>query len=62
MGAEPSDHERRDLRKTSNTLKKQDCVALDEIPALVGDTKPELSHGRIGLVNDVKADKKKFYE
>lgn len=62
LGAELSDDNRRQLLKTSNILKTEDCAALDDIPALVGDTKPEMWLGRIGLVKDVKAHKKKFYE
>ncbi|KAF2824405.1 hypothetical protein CC86DRAFT_371750 [Ophiobolus disseminans] len=61
MGAELADHDRRELLRTSNIL-KEDCVALDDIPGLVGDTKPEIWLGRIGLVKKVKADKKKLYE
>jgi len=63
LGAELSVQERAALLKTSNVIKKQDRVALDEIPALVGNTKPPgVWLGRIGLVRDVKADKKKLYE
>lgn len=62
MGAELSEAERQALLKTSNIVKKEDRIALDNIPALVGDTKPALWLGRIGLVKDVRADKKKLYE
>ncbi|KAH7087073.1 hypothetical protein FB567DRAFT_602646 [Paraphoma chrysanthemicola] len=62
MGAELSESERQALLKTSNIVKKEDRIALDEIPALVGDTKPAMWLGRIGLVKDVRADKKKLYE
>jgi hypothetical protein len=62
LGAELSDQERRELLKTSNIIKKEDDVALDDIPALVGDTKPEMWLGRIGLVRAGKAKKEKLYE
>ncbi|KAF2827407.1 hypothetical protein CC86DRAFT_466185 [Ophiobolus disseminans] len=62
MGAELSDQECKALLKTSNTIEKEDRVALDTIPALVSNTKPETWLGRIGLVKGVKADKKKMYE
>jgi hypothetical protein len=62
IGAELSDHDRRALLNTSNILKIENSVALDDIPALVGDTKPEMWLGRIGLVKDVRAGKKKSYE
>jgi hypothetical protein len=62
LGAELLEHERSEMRKTSNIAKKEDRVALDEIPALVGDTKPDMWLGRIGLVRDTGADKKKLYE
>lgn len=62
MGAELSDDERRELLKTSNIMKKEDAIALENIPALVGDTKPKMFLGRIGLAKDIKADKQKFYE
>jgi hypothetical protein len=63
IGAELTDHHRRELLKTTNiVVKKEDCVALDDIPGLVGDTKPEIWLGRIGLVKEGRADKKKLYE
>jgi hypothetical protein len=63
IGAELTDHHRRELLKTTNiVVKKEDCVALDDIPGLVGDTKPEIWPGRIGLVKEGRADKKKLYE
>lgn len=62
MGAEIPDYNRRELLGTSSILKKEDCVNLDNIPTLVGDTKPEMWLGRIGLVKDVSAHKKKLYE
>lgn len=62
MGAELSEHARRELLKTSNIGKKDDDKALSDIPGLVGDTKPEMWLGRIGLVASGKAGKKKLYE
>jgi hypothetical protein len=62
MGVELPDYNRRALLTTSNIFKKEDCMVLDNIPALVGDTQPEMWQGRIGLVKDVKAHKQKLYE
>lgn len=62
LGARLPDHNGRELLKTSNIMKRDDCTVLDDIPALVGDTKPEMWLGRIGSVNDVKAHKSKLYE
>lgn len=62
MGAELSDQQRQELMKTSNVVKKEGSTVLDDIPALVGDTKHEMWPGRIGLVKSAKADKKKRYE
>lgn len=62
LGAELPNYNRRELLKISSIIKREDCAALDDIPALVGDTKLEMWLGRIGLVKDVKARKSKFYE
>lgn len=62
MGAELSDDDRRELRKTRNVATREDGVARDDIPGLVGDTKPEMWLGRIGLVKEGRAEKKKLYE
>jgi hypothetical protein len=62
LGAELSERDRQALLRTSNIMKTEDRVALDDISALVGDTKPEMWLGRIGLVRKGKADKKKLYE
>jgi hypothetical protein len=62
IGAELTDHDRRVLLRTTNIGVKQDDAALDVIPGLAGDTKPEMWLGRIGLVKGSKAEKKKLYE
>jgi hypothetical protein len=62
LGAELADNERRELLKTSNIIKKEDDVVLESIPALVGDTKPEMWLGKIELVRFGKAKKSKLYE
>jgi hypothetical protein len=63
LGAELPDHARKELLKTSNVIKIEDCAAaLDGIPELVGDTKPEMFLGRIGSVKGVGADKGKSSE
>lgn len=62
MGAELSEHARRELLETSNTGKKEDDKALNNIPGLVGDSKPDMFVGRIGLVASEKARKNKIYE
>jgi hypothetical protein len=62
LGAEIAAQQRKELLKTSNIIRDEDDAVLEDIPALVGDTKPEFRPGRIGLVKDAKADKKKRYE
>jgi hypothetical protein len=62
LEAELADHERRKLLKTSNIMRKEDDVVLENIPALVGDTKPEMWLNKIELVRFGKAKKSKLYE
>jgi hypothetical protein len=62
LGVESSELGRRAMLERSDILKKEDRVTREYLPALVRDTKPKMWLGRIELVKDVKADKKKLYE
>jgi hypothetical protein len=62
LGADlPGDVKRR-FADYSNTLEVDECHGLNGVPGLVGDSKPEMWLGRIGLVNDSFATKGKMYE
>jgi hypothetical protein len=62
LGADlPVDVKRR-FADHSNTLEVENCHGLNKVPGLVGDTKPEMCLGRIGLVQSSVASKGKMYE
>lgn len=62
LSAELPDQTKRALEGFSNTLEVEECAALRQVPGLVGDAKPEMWLGRIGLVGRSVADKAKMYE
>jgi hypothetical protein len=63
LGADLPDDVKRRFADQSVTLEVEDCRGLDGVPALVGDMKPEMWLGRIGLVGKGGvAVKSKLYE
>jgi hypothetical protein len=62
LGADLPDSVKREFEKQSNTLEVEECRGLERVPGLVGDVKPEMWLGRIGLVRKSVAVKGKMYE
>jgi hypothetical protein len=62
LGADLPDDVKKRFNDHSNTLEVDECHGLSGVPGLVGDVKPEMWLGRIGLVEGSVANKGKMYE
>jgi hypothetical protein len=62
LGADLPEDMKRQFAEHSNTLEVEDCHGLSGVPGLVGDTKPDMWLGHIGLVGSSVAAKDKLYE
>jgi hypothetical protein len=62
LGADLPDDVKQRFVGQSITLEVEECRGLEGVPALVGDVKPEMWMGRIGLVERGGAVKGKMYE
>lgn len=62
LGADLPDDVKRSFDDHSNTLEVENCHGLNGVPGLVGDTKPDMSLGRIDLVQNSVANEGKMYE
>lgn len=62
LGADLSYDTKEKIAAHTNTGEVVDCYALNHVPGLVGDTRPELCLGHIGLVESSRAEKEKMYQ
>ncbi|KAH5614175.1 hypothetical protein HBI26_003750 [Parastagonospora nodorum] len=62
LGADLPEDMKRQFAEQSNTLEVEGCHGLSGVPGLVGDTKPDMWLGHIGLVGSSVAAKDKLYE
>ncbi|KAJ4349101.1 hypothetical protein N0V95_004882 [Ascochyta clinopodiicola] len=62
LGVELEEGDKLKVHKYSSTAEAEECLALSEIPGLVGDMQPSFAIGRIGLVETSVAAKNKLYQ
>jgi hypothetical protein len=53
LGADLQDHLKREFEQMSDTMEVEECRGLQIVPGLVGDAKPKMCLGRIGLVDNM---------
>lgn len=62
LGVNIEESERRAIQAFLSVTKIEDCHALNDVPALVGDSDPTNKVGRLGLVRTSFAAKGKLYQ
>lgn len=62
LGVNLEENEKREIQKYSSVAEIEDCHAMNDVPALVGDMDPGNRIGRIGLVKANLAVKDKMYQ
>jgi hypothetical protein len=62
LGVNLEENERQAIQRYSSAAEIEDCHALNDVPALVGDLEPSNGTGKIGLVKTNVAAKDKLYQ